>query len=137
MRVLDVPPGEYLAEVYTYLHGVNGSSCLAATNSDEALGAYFRRTRPGMEFPLWLQNECAGDPNNDPDHKEEWKDKTSDYETEQPHYVSFLLRLTPLIEAPGLPKMDGGWIVEAQGARKPTAFPLGVVADHLVSEDES
>src|SRR5262249_10317118 len=40
---LDVPPGDYLAEVYSYYHGVNGSFCLDKVKPREPIGTYFRR----------------------------------------------------------------------------------------------
>ena len=136
-RFQEVPPGDYLAEVYTYLQGVNGSFCLDKAKPREPLGAYFRRTRPGEPFPLWLKNECASDPAIDPDHKKEWKTAEADYETDQPPYVGFLLRLAPLSETPAPPKMEDGWITVGQNARRPDKCPLGLIAEYLVeSEDE-
>lgn len=132
-RFLDVPPGDYLAEVYTYYQGVNGSYCLNEVEPIEPIGTYFRRTRPGEPFPLWLRNECAGDPDADPGSDEEWE---ADYDAEQPAYVGFLLRLTPLGEVPEMAATEDGWFKAGQGARRPAACPLGVVADHLVPQVE-
>src|SRR5262249_46652661 len=73
IRFLDVPAGDYLAEVYSYYHGVNGSFCLDKVKPREPIGTYFRRTRPGQPFPLWLRNECVDDPEADPGHDEEWE----------------------------------------------------------------
>ena len=130
-RFQKVPPGDYLAEVYTYLQGVNGEYCLDLAKPREPLGAYFRRTRPGEPFPLWLKNECASDPDIDPDHKKEWENAEADYDTEQPPYVSFLLRLSPLLEAPPLPKFEEGWITVGQNPRRPEKCPLGLIAEYL------
>lgn len=134
---LDIPAGDYQAEVYTYLNGVNGESCLEAAGEPEPLGAYFRRTRPGQEFPLWLHNICANYPSNDPEHVAEWRSKQGDYETEQPRMVSFLLRLTPLQASPELPRIDHGWIEIVHGPRRPTIFPLGIVADRLAPRQKN
>ena len=135
-RFLDVPPGDYLAELYTYFHGVNGSYCLNGVEPQEPIGAYFRRTRPGMPFPLWLSNECAGDPESDPGHEAEWEAAKADYGTEQPTYVGFLLLLSPLGEEPEPATTEDGWFEVGQGARRPDACPLGVVAEHLVPADD-
>lgn len=135
-RFLDVPPGDYLAELYTYYQGINGSYCLNRAGPSEPIGGYFRRTRPGEAFPLWLHNECADDPEADPGHEEEWQGKESDYETEQPPYVGFLLRLSSPGEAPELPPMEDGWFEIGVGARRPARCPMGVLADHLVPQDE-
>jgi len=102
-----------------------------------ALGAYFRRTRPGEPFPLWLRNECTSDPDLDPGHEEEWHEEEEDYDTPQPDYVGFLLRLTPLDgEAPELPDMVDGWFSHAPRPRKPAVCPIGVVADRIVRTEE-
>jgi hypothetical protein len=50
--------------------------------------------------------------------------------------VGFLLRLSPLGEAPESPAMEDGWFTVGQGARRPDACPLGVVAERLVPEEE-
>jgi hypothetical protein len=135
-RFLDVPPGDYLAELYTYFHGINGSYCLNEAGPSEPVGTYFRRTRPGEPFPLWLHNECADDPEADPGHDEEWMDAEADYDAEQPPYVGFLLRLSPSTEEPELPPMEEGWFDIGSGARRPAVCPVGVVADHLVPKEE-
>lgn len=129
---LDVPPGDYLAEVYTYYHGVNGEYCLREAGPDEAIGAYFRRTRSGEPWPPWLRHHCADDPRDEPGHEDEWRDVEPDYGAEGPSYVGTLLRLSPLVgEAPPPVAMDRGWIAIGQGARRPDACPLGVIADRL------
>ncbi len=135
-RFLDVPPGDYQADLYTFYHSINGSYCLNAAGSPEPIGAYFRRTRPGEPFPRWLRNECVDDPGSDPGHDEEWEDVEADYDTEQPTYVGFLLRLTPLTDEPELPAMEDGWFDIGSGARRPSICPIGVVADHLLPEDD-
>jgi hypothetical protein len=35
-----------------------------------------------------------------------------------------------------MPELEDGWIEGSQGSRKPAAFPLGLVADHLIPKDE-
>ncbi|WP_165251025.1 hypothetical protein [Paludisphaera soli] len=133
---LDVPPGDYLAEVYSYYHGVNGEFCLREAGPDEPIAAYFRRTRPGEPFPLWLRDLCADDPRLDPGHEEEWRDEQVDYDAEKPAHVGFLIHLSPLVEEPAAPAIERGWIAIGQGARRPDACPLGLVADHLAVEGD-
>jgi hypothetical protein len=135
-RFLDVPAGDYLAELYTYFQGINGEYCLNKAGKREPIGTYFRRTRPGEPFPLWLQNECADDPKADPGHDEEWEDAEADYDTEQPTFVGFLLRLSPLTQEPPLPPMEHGWFDIGSGARRPAVCPIGVVADSLAPKEE-
>jgi len=126
---LDVPAGEYLAELYCYYHGVNGEHCLDAAGPPEPIGAYFRRTRSGEPFPPWLRDECADDPRKDPGHEGEWDGEEVDYDAPRPRYVGFLLHLSPLVEAPEAASIERGWITIGQGARRPRACPLGIVAD--------
>ncbi len=128
-RFLEIPPGDYLAEVYTYLQGVNGPHCLDAAGPDEPLGTFFRRTHPGRPFPPWLRNDCADDPGLDPGHEEQWEDAEADDEADFPLYVDFLLRLTPLVQAPESPRLENGWFPESLGARKPDRCPIGLIAD--------
>jgi len=132
---LEIPPGDYLAEIYTYLQSVNGPNCLSVADSGEPLGAYFRRTRADQPFPLWLRNLCADQPELDPGHEDEWLDADSDYDAEQPHHVEFLLRLSPLTETPEIPERTDGWFLETLGARKPDVCPVGLVADQLPAEN--
>jgi len=135
-RFLDVPPGDYLAELYTFLHGINGEYCLDGAGPEEPIGSYFRRTRPGEPFPLWLRNECADDPHADPGHDEEWEDAEADYDTEQPTYIGFLLRLTALEGEPEVPAMQDAWFKIGEGARRPAVCPVGVVAEYLLPKED-
>ncbi|WP_148593653.1 hypothetical protein [Aquisphaera giovannonii] len=128
-RTLDIPPGDYLAELYTYLQGINGVYTLEKAVDAEPLGAYFRRTRPHIPFPLWLRNECAADPDVDPGHQAEWNDVELDYMSDQPPYLSFLLRLSPFVDAPEPARLEQGWVAAGQGARRPSKCPLGLVAE--------
>ncbi|MGH7419038.1 MAG: hypothetical protein ACREKB_14795, partial [Candidatus Rokuibacteriota bacterium] len=63
VRRLDVPAGAYHAVLYAYLNGVNGEYLLeqAASTGEQAepAGAFFRRTRRGEAFPLWLRRWCV------------------------------------------------------------------------------
>jgi hypothetical protein len=141
---IPVPPGEYRAEFYTYLPGVNGWYVSAAVPEDadafggglEPLGTYCRRTRPGEPFPWWLQAECWEDPETDPGHEDEWEDD-SDWDDEGPGYTDFLLRLTPIARLspderplPALPPLEEGrgWIPIAVNPRKPALCPVGLLS---------
>ncbi|MDX1932316.1 MAG: hypothetical protein SFU56_06905 [Capsulimonadales bacterium] len=143
-----VPSGEYLAEFHTYIPSINGWHCLsAAPGGDEPLGAYFRRTRPDEEFPLWLRAECIDDPEQDPGHEDEWEDSDEEFdEDDGPAYMGFVLRLTPIErlspeEIPEEPPIhpdlaEPAWIPIAVDPRKPERFPIGLVVPDEDEEDE-
>jgi hypothetical protein len=114
--VLEVPPGEYRAEVCCYLPHSNGYFCLEwarkSTRDKEALGAYWRRTRPGPDMPRWLAWHLLNCPRDDPGQaaqwerlgemtprgralRDEWEAQADPLGQEDGGYVDFLVRLTP------------------------------------------
>jgi hypothetical protein len=131
---IDVPPGAYRADFYTFSPGVNGDYCLDST---EAPGTYFRRTRSGEPMPAWLRYDLSDDPDLDPGHEDEWEDADED---SCPQYADFLLHLTTLPESEAATinnahlKLDEGWIPISVNPRKPEKFPLGLVS--LIQEDD-
>ncbi|WP_337173162.1 hypothetical protein [Paludisphaera sp.] len=127
-RTLDIPAGDYQAEVYTYLHGANGDYALDQAGPPEAVGAYFRRTRPGEPFPGWLRAECRDRPGVDPGHEDEWRDAGDDAEGDRPRFLHFLLRLSPDRGEPGPPPDTRGWYSAGAEARRPARCPLGIPA---------
>ena len=140
VRFVDVPPGDYRVEVLTYLHGVNGTYCVADLLTDEPLGAWFRRTRPGVTMPTWLKMELLEEPEADPGHEREWEEfaeyvdrlspKQYDRLFEEERLVDFVVRLTPLEGEMGEPECsEHGWFAIDAGARKPERCPLGIAID--------
>lgn len=133
---LDVPPGDYLVTIYAYLNSVNGEAFLKeATPNDakEPIGAFFRRTHPGKEFPIWLQKHCVTYPATDPNHVDYWQQaKPLSRETTQ--YISFLLHLTSqqidsdATKREGIPDLDDGFFWLAFERRKPAYCPQGIEA---------
>jgi hypothetical protein len=99
MRVVEVPPGEYLAEVYTQLPGVNGPM-----NDEDDLKAYWRQTRKRERMPAWLKDEVPDDT----------------------YLVDFVVRLTPLAAPPDEPPLEDGWIPTAVHPRLPEKCPRGL-----------
>ena len=133
-RVIDVPPGDYQATLYCYASAPNGRLCLEAAGSDERLGAWFRRTRPGQAMPAWLHNRCVDDLDEDPGHRAAWK-KVGRRRAGQ--VIDFLLHLVP---AAGIEPVEVGehGFAEAGDCRIPEPFPLGLVPVELEGrEDES
>ncbi len=140
LRVLDVPAGDYRAVLYAYLSGVNGEHLLelAAPRGKraEAAGAFFRRTRPGEAFPLWLRHRCVAHPDRDPGHEKEWEGQ--DVPAEVPELIDFLVHLTPLeSEQDVLPRLDRGFFRwEVFEARMPVRCPLGLQASDVLRSGE-
>lgn len=143
VRTLAIPKGHYDATVYMYLHGINGESCLDALaggyQKSERVGAWMRRTRAGVPFPVWIRGSCIAYPGNDPGHEDDWKDLDDPDDESQPSYVDFLLHLRPS-EAKGKPSvpagLEGGWFGETTGARKPERCPLGLVAKDVLGHEK-
>lgn len=138
VQFVDVPPGDYLVEVLTYLHGINGSYCVADFMRRDPLGMWFRRSHPGAPFPTWIKMELAEEPGWDPGHEAEWNafaeslDRMSVAEYDalveaDGDLIDFVVRLTPLgSEKPTLESHEDGWFMIDAGARKPTRCPLGI-----------
>jgi hypothetical protein len=134
-RAIAVPPGHYVADVYTYLHSMNGRFlCEDAWN--EKLGAWFRRDHPGRAFPSWVAGELSRSPEDDPGHEKEWKNLAESVasgalvvETTPLDWIKFLIHLRPFDASVELtPPSEGAWFGADQGLRKPQPFPLGVAA---------
>ncbi|MGH9258858.1 MAG: hypothetical protein ACRD08_03015, partial [Acidimicrobiales bacterium] len=140
VRLLDVPAGDYHAVVYAYLNGVNGEYLLdqAAPKGEEAepAGAFFRRTRPGEEFPLWLRHWCVAYADKDPGHENEWAGQP--VPDERPEFVDFLLHLTPLRGEPKtMPPLEQGFFsFNAFEVRKPALCPSGLAARDVLRPEK-
>lgn len=131
LRVVDVPPGRYRATIYSYVPGVNGNAVLdyLASGDDrhERYGAWFRRTRPGEDFPPWLVEWCVGEPDEDPGHEKEWKERQRPDASTMPEYIDFLVHLAPDPNAgPTDTPPEEGWFGEAENARTPDRAPRGL-----------
>jgi hypothetical protein len=96
---VQVPPGDYLAEVLTYFPTGNamemrdlwvegappgswaerytarliGSDDGLGTPAGPPLGAWFRRDHPGRPFPSWAASHLQWYPENDPGHEQDWR----------------------------------------------------------------
>jgi hypothetical protein len=133
-RVIDVPPGAYLATLYCYASAPNGRLCREAAGGDEPLGTWFRRTRPGQAMPAWLHNRCVDDPDEDPGHRTEWKQARR---RRGGQVIDFLLHLVPAAELEPVQVGEHGF-AEAGDCRVPEPFPVGLAPVALEGpEDES
>jgi hypothetical protein len=133
VQAVDVPPGHYLVDVYTYLHSMNGRVILEQ-EWEEKLGAWFRRDHPRRAFPSWVAGELSMFHEEDPGHEAEWDrlaasvaKGTLKVETDPLDWVGFLIHLQPFDPSAALTEPeDGDWFGAGQGLRRPTPFPLGV-----------
>ncbi|MEW5850091.1 MAG: hypothetical protein AB2A00_14980 [Myxococcota bacterium] len=133
---VEVPAGEYLVDVYTYLHTMNGR-VLRDTAWQEKLGAWFRRDHPNAPMPSWVAYEMTRDASEDPDHEALWRDlkgsvskgalKISLEPLDWVGAVVHLTRRAPGVPLPEVP--DGGWFGHEDGLRRPERCPLGIPAN--------
>ncbi|MDH4184441.1 MAG: WGR domain-containing protein [Nitrospinota bacterium] len=135
VRFLDIPKGDYLAALYTFITAPNGEPMMRRhpPESDvEKIGAFFRRTRPGAVFPDWLRSWVIAYPEDDPDHEKDWEGKEAPEKVE-PKYVDFLLHLAPVPEGYAAlePRLDEGLFREAVERRMPALCPMGLEAVDL------
>ncbi len=160
---VQVPPGIYRVDVYTYLSSVNGQECVATATAQEQddapsvqLGEWFRATRPDVAFPEWLGARLEEDPEQDPGYEELWEDIEESIAEgaltvarESRPSIDFLIQLRPLAGPVGAvaEPQERGWLSPVGGARKPGEFPLGVPSElsppdfcspmsHLFDDDE-
>lgn len=136
VRYVDIPKGEYKAEIYTYINSVNATPLLEASGAaDEPIGTFFRRTRPGAQFPEWLQHWLWAYSAEDPGHESEWQ---SHGKPEEKYFVDFLIHLSALDEdLPEAPPLEAGFYSWTHNeARKPTVCPLGLPVQDLTGLPE-
>lgn len=134
IHFVSMPPGSYKATVYMYIPGINGSACLdelaGGYERSEPPGKWFRRTRPGLEFPAWLRSWCigGGGESTDPGHGRQWDGVPFIADADMPNYVGFLLHLEPTDKSakPKGLKLNGGWFEMTAGARNIERCPLGL-----------
>ena len=133
VQAVEVPPGHYLVDVYTYLHSMNGR-VIMEQEWDEKLGRWFRQDHPGRAFPSWVAGELSMFHEEDPGHESEWEDLAASVEegtlaveTDPLDWVGFLVHLQPFEPGAALTEPEeGDWFGAGQGLRRPDTFPLGV-----------
>ncbi|NUM55894.1 MAG: hypothetical protein HUU46_19820 [Candidatus Hydrogenedentes bacterium] len=140
MRTVSVPPGDYRVEIYTLYWSINGLDTLHGDDR-EPFGSWFRRTRPGEEFPDIMKFYLGEDPDDDPGHEDEWTEfyDSEDYEElEEPDMVDFIVRLTPLSGADNLTLQcdDTGWFPVGLNPRKPAKCPIGIKFNRGDDDDD-
>jgi hypothetical protein len=129
-----VPAGQYVVEVLTYLHTMNGRVLRDRWEKGALLGAWFRRDHPGRAFPSWVAAEMVRSPEEDPGHEDEWRRLADSVRAGELRidlsplsWVGIVVHLLPKGEGIGLsePGPDG-WFPEDAGLRHPSRCPLGV-----------
>lgn len=115
-QIIEVPPGEYLVEVYAYVSSMTVDFYF---DEGEPLDEWFRKTRPGMDLPKWLQTFKSEGYIGGLGNK----------------LVSYILRLSPLVSEPPLPKLvdEIGWCGEFE-FRRPAVCPLGIARASMLKE---
>lgn len=111
---VEVPPGEYRVDVYSYPPGDLSAGWGHITKTDlfgkhpgiepEKELDYFNRTRPGQEPPVWIKKEY--------------------YETS---YVNFVIQLSPLATDITAPPVEADGCIEWE-FRKPEVCPVGIAS---------
>ena len=135
-KSVTIPPGDYQVEFYTFYWGINGFDYLPKDLS-EPVGAWYRRTCPGQSFPATMKFYLQEFSEDDPGHEEEWVESCySDEgeELEEPEYIDFLVRLTPMeSEQPALQLQcdEAGWFPLGINPRKPELCPTGISFQRL------
>src|SRR5262245_6071905 len=122
---VEVPPGEYKVEVYSYppgdlttgwgqIENFDGEGLFKPTKGikPEKPIDYFCRTRPNEEPPRWLENDGF-------------------YENQ---YIQFIVRLSPLTGELPMPEFEDGDFLKWQ-FRKPEICPLGIPSVSLKKKD--
>jgi hypothetical protein len=134
---VNVPAGECVVEVLTYLHTMNGRVLRDRWGKDALLGAWFRRDHPGRAFPSWVAAEMVRSPEEDPGHEAEWRRLTESVQTGKLRielsplsWVGIVVHLLPKDERADLSALGpDGWFAEDAGLRHPARCPLGVPTD--------
>ena len=130
MKTVEISAGDYQIELFTFYWGISGFDTLRGDMS-EPVGAWFRRTRPGQPFPDTMKFYFGEWGEEDPGHEEEWEEfyGSEEYnELEEPDWVDFLVRLTPLDPETTLELQcnEHGWFPVGLNPRKPALCPIGL-----------
>jgi hypothetical protein len=124
---VEVTPGEYQVEIYSYPPGDLSTGWGQITDPSlfppqagiepESVTDYFFRTRPQEEAPPWIAYEITED-----------KQKKSEYyqAAVDADYVNFVVRLSPVIDDLPTPTLESDGCI-AWEFRKPEKCPLGIV----------
>ena len=136
VQELEVPDGSYRVDVYACFVGINGPLLDSGAREAEGLeqvGAWFRRTRPGRRFPLWLRLHCYNDPAADPGHECRWENSDREAgdldQDEETSWVDFIVRLTQQEEPSGPTPLDeDGFVPIGVNPRLLERCPLGLKA---------
>ena len=134
VQPLEVPPGKYLVDVYTYRQTINGRFL------DESwpvpLGKWFRREHADKPYPAWLVEELFISPELDPGHEEFWSTSPDEIRTKisvddtLEYTIGYLVHLRPWDPGAKLSKLPGdGWFEAESGARVPARCPLGLITE--------
>lgn len=134
-QTLQVRPGVYRVDVYSCFVGINGPGYALGqwvAHGGAPLGAWFRRTRPGVSFPLWLRMHCYDEPGADPGCEQDWvhadRRQLDLDDAEHIFWVDFIIRLTR--QGPtAIPSLnEDGFVPTTVEPRLLSRCPLGLEA---------
>lgn len=139
IAVVDIPPGAYRVDIYTYLNSINGKLCLS---EDIPVGEWFRASYPGKPFPLWLAAWCEFEPDRDPGYEAAWEDSKASVANgrlsvalDKSAYIEFLIQFRPATDEMMLSSFDneaeGGFFMPNAGLQTPERCPVGVRSSTL------
>ena len=137
-KTLTVPPGTYLVDLYSYLPGSHAEGaldhCAGGYGMAKPFGAWWRETRPGEPFPVWLRQWCVADRSQDPGHEKTWEGTPYLPQEETPTMVHFVVQLTPHGVSTPTPEQSQNvhtWVPFHQRCRRPDRCPRGLLARGL------
>jgi hypothetical protein len=135
---VEVPPGDYVIEVLTYLNTMNGRVLRERAWGEEGLvGRWFRRECPGRPFPAWVASELVRYPREDPGHETEWsaladsvRSGRLSVDLSSTSFVGVVVHLLPAnseleLTEPG----PDGFFPDDAGLRRPERFPFGITTE--------
>lgn len=145
-QFIQVPPGLYQVDVYSYLPSATfvSQDLLTQLTSQTyfvPVGEWFRETRPGEDYPKWVIWECLESSDGDPGNEEYWEKLQTDmgddqYDTlreQAGKYVEFLIHLTPLTKEPPFPSFNSIGCLQWSG-RLLDKCPYGLYSEDIESD---
>lgn len=144
-RLVKVPASEYQIDVYAYFPSFTGiAETLTASLMDcefVPIAQWFRKTRPGEDFPPWLTYQCLESYDTDPEHEEFWEKWSEDMDEKAwedlrekaGKYVEFLVQLSPLMEDIPAPEVYASGAC-LWNARRIERCPSGLYSEDIESD---
>lgn len=104
--IVDIPPGDYLIEVYAFLSSMTVAHYIEDLSE---VADWFKQSRPGMDVPHFVTEVSQGE----------------GYDLND-EYMDYMIRLKPLSVEISAPESDQGWR-DTFTFRRPELCPLGIL----------